>query len=183
MRFRVAFGIGLAVVTITSLGCDSVPSPLTPSGTSPFTTNFNGLYTGVMTLTNVAGGECVGVDLSRSTGSQDAGTLTITQVDRDLTAVVRSASSGLQCTYTGKAAFATFAADFQSCSATEILFACTSGQVRILTLVGSTITATIAGAGTQGVVATSYNVYEQRDDRRVPVGGLVTEQQFNLARR
>jgi hypothetical protein len=183
---RLVLGVGL-VLALTSAACDRVPgaSPVSPSGVSSLTANFNGLYSGAMVLTRVSGGECVGADLSGDVGSQDAGTVAVTQVDDELTAVVRSASTGLRCTYTGKASFATFAAHFQSCDATEILFACTSGQVRILTLVGSTITATVAGTGTQGVVTTSYNVYSQSpgQNTRTPVGGLVTEQTFLATRR
>jgi len=184
MTFRVVFGVGLAVA-MASLACDSVPSPLNPSETSAFTTNFNGLYAGSMMLTRVSGGECVGVDLTPTTGSLDAGTVTISQVEGDLTAVVRSATTGLRCTYTGKASLATFAASIESCDATEIIFACTTGQARLLTLVGSTITASIAGTGTQGVVATSYNVFAPgaEANARIPVGVLVTEQQFSANRR
>jgi hypothetical protein len=140
-----------------------------------------------MILTRVSGGECVGADLNLATGSLDVGTVTIAQDANDVTAVVRSATTGLRCTYTGKASFATFAANYQSCDFTEILFACTTGEARILTLVGSTITATIAGTGTEGVVATSYNVYAEVEQngqiRRVPVGGLITEQEFSAGRR
>jgi hypothetical protein len=179
--------LGLGAVLVLALGsiaCENPSGPTSPSTTSPFAAQFGGLYTGAMTLTAVNGGECAGTDLAGTLGSTDEGTIAITQNQSDVSAVVRSATTGLQCSYTGNASFATFAVNARSCDAEQILFACSNGQSRVLELVGSTITATVAGKTATGTVATSYNVYANStvESIRTPIAGLVTQQTFTAVR-
>lgn len=185
MKVCSSLGAALAIAA-ASLACsETSASPASPSGTSPFAANFNGLYSGALVLTDVRGGECVGADLGRRVGSVDVSTVTITQNQSDVTAVVRSATTGLQCTYVGSASPSILAVNARSCDVSEILFGCTSGEARVLELVGSTITATIIGNSTRGTVATSYNVFSQDPETRsrIPIAGLVTQQQFDATRR
>ena len=178
-----ALGAALTLAA-ASLACGDTPASPTSSTTSPFAANFNGFYSESMRLTGVSGGECVGADLTARLSSVDVGTLTITQKQSDVTVVVRSATTGLQCTYEGNASLATFAVSVRSCDAAQINFGCSNGQSRTLELVGSTITATISGNTTTGTVATTYNVFARGTNAQTtPVAGLVTQQQFTAARR
>ena len=113
-------------------------------------------------------------------GSVDVGTVAITQKQSDVTAIVRSATTGLQCSYAGNTRSGVFAVNAASCDASKLFFQCTTGQTRILETVGSTLTGTIAGDTTSGNVATSYNVSDQ-DGK--PLAGLVTQQSFSATRR
>lgn len=182
------YGLGVAALAMTgTLACgERGGTPTSPStaGTTPFTAQFGGLYSGTMTLSGVAGGECVAVDLAATRGTVNHVTMAVTQERSDLTAVVRSATDGLQCTYEGNASFATFAVSSKSCDAERILFQCANGQSRVLELVGSTITGTIAGNTATATVATTYNVFA--DSTQTPSGtsvsGLTTQQQFTAVR-
>ena len=164
----------------TGAGCGenltATPTSATPTTTSPFAVSFTGLYSGSTTLSNVSGGECVGADYSArlATGAPDVGTVTITQDRSDISAVVRSATTGLTCRYEGNASLATLALTATACDVETIIFGCSTGQARVLELVGSTMTATISGTTTQGVVATSYNVFADSTEelQRKPIGGL-----------
>jgi hypothetical protein len=163
------------------------PAVATPS---PFIANFNGFHGEAMILTSVSGGECVGDDLRARIGFVDVGTVTVSQKDADVTAIVRSATTGLECTYQGAASIGTFAVSSRSCDTAKILFGCSNGQPRILELVRSTITASITGSATTGTVATSYNVFAPAtgtgaagSTQQTPVAGLVTQHQFTALRR
>jgi hypothetical protein len=166
---------------VTSACEDQPPAPATPS---PFIANFNGFHAEAMILTDVGGGECVGDDLRTQIGSVDLGTITVSQKETDVTAVVRSATTGLECTYEGEASLAAFAVSSRTCDGARILFRCSNGQARALELVRSTITAAMSGSTTTGIVSASYNVFSPASGStpQTPVGGLVTQQQFSARR-
>jgi hypothetical protein len=173
----------LILLCTTASACeDQPPAPATPS---PFIADFNGFHSEAMILTGVGGGECVGDDLRTRIGSVDLGTVTVSQKDADVTAIVRSATTGLECTYQGEASLAAFAVSSRTCDAAKILFGCSNGSARILELVRSTITASMSESTTTGVVAASYNVFSPAvgSTPQTPVGGLVTQQQFTARRR
>ena len=132
----------------------------------------------------VSGGECVGADLRASVPGLDQGTITLTQNAADVTAVIRSETTGLTCRYDGNASFTGFAATAVSCDA-EILFQCSTGQSRILRPIGSTFTATQNGATATGTVTTSYNIFSFDPVSKVetPVAGMTVESQFTAVRR
>lgn len=186
MKSRAA---GIAVVAAMVAGCGpnlnnpASPTPVTTQ--SPFISQFGGFYNGSLTLTRVAGGECVGQDYQSAIGVVDVGTVVISQAQTDVTAVVRSASTGLSCRYQGSAGPGAFALNAQSCDIDEILFQCTNGASRVLEPIGSTVTATLSGTSATGVVATSYNVFSDNEEEgvRKPVAGLILEQQFSAVRR
>jgi hypothetical protein len=164
-------------------GCGENPTSPTASQ-SPFVGQFAGTWAGATVRRSVSQGECVGDDLRNSIGSADEGTVSITQKDTDVSATIRSSSTGLTCQYDGSASFTGFAASAVSCDA-EILFRCSTGQARILRPVGSTFTATESGITASGTVTTTYNVFflNPQTNREEPVGGLIVESGFNAVRR
>ena len=182
--------MGLAVVTaVTAANCgpNLTATPTSPTATpqAPFVTQVGGFYNGTLTLADVRGGECVGEVYRGSLGSVNQGTVVITQNRTDVTAVVRSASTGLSCTYRGSAGLGAFALSTQACEVNEILVQCPNGQSRVLEQVGSTVTAELRGGVAIGRVATFYNVFSEstEDDRKRPIAGLVLEEQFDAIRR
>jgi hypothetical protein len=189
MKFPVLGFAVLATVLIAGCGPNLTATPTSPTTTtptqSPFISQFGGFYNGTLTLTRVAGGECVGNDMQVDIGTVDVGTVVISQTQTDVTAVVRSASTGLSCRYSGTAGPGAFALHTQACEVNQILFQCTNGASRVLEQVGSTVTATLGGGGATGTVTTFYNVFSDstEEEQRKPVAGLVLEEQFNAVRR
>jgi len=163
-------------------GCGENPTSPT-ANQLPFVGQFAGTFSGSTVPVRIAGGECVGDDLRASVGA-DQGTVSITQKDADVSATIRSSSTGLTCQYNGSASLTGFAATAASCDA-EILFRCTNGQPRILRPVGSTMTATQSGLTATGTVTTTYNVFfkDPVTGQEQPVAGLVIESGFNAVRR
>ncbi len=141
MKCGVGLGAALlAIVSATGCGENLTAAPTSPtwSTTSPFAVSFGGLYSGATTLASVSGGECVGADYSAQLASNapDVGTVTITQDRSDVRATVRSATTGLTCRYEGNASLARLALTATSCDSETILVACSTGQARVLELVG-----------------------------------------------
>jgi len=193
MRTWHFLGVLLILLSMTVVACEDSPvagdAPAV-ARPSPFIANFDGFHGEAMILASVTGGECVGDDLRTRIGSVDVGTVTVSQKDADVTAIVRSATTGLECTYQGAASIGDFAVSSRSCDAAKILFGCSNGQARILELVRSTITASMTGSITAGTVATSYNVFAPPtgtgtagSTQQTPVAGLVTQHQFTARRR
>jgi hypothetical protein len=189
MKSGLALGTAILAV-IAGTGCGenfavAPPAPTAPTS-SPFAVSFSGLYTGSTTLSNVSGGECVGADYAAqiAAAAPDVGTVTITQERSDITAVVRSATTGLTCRYRGNASLATFALTADECDVETVIFGCSNGQARVLELVGSTMTATMAGTTADGVVATFYNVFADSTEvgRRKPISGMVLQHSFTAQR-
>jgi len=184
MKFGLLLGAAL-FAAVAAAGCGE--SPLTPTApsASPFRSQFTGLWSGTMLLSSVAGGECVGADLRASTSPQfDQQTVTITQDGSDVTAIVRSATTGLTCQYRGTSSLASFALSADSCNA-EIVLQCSNGAARVLEPIGSTMTVSQSGNTTAGVVTTSYNVFSEstEENQRKPVAGLTIQHQFTATRR
>jgi hypothetical protein len=109
----------------------------------------------------------------------------INQTQSDVTAIIRSATTGVACRYAGAAGLGAFSLHTQQCEVPELLLQCANGASRVLEQVGSTLTAQMAGSTATGTVATWYNVFAQstEEDKRVPVAGLILEQQFTAVRR
>jgi len=173
----------LLAITFTA-GCGESPIPTSPT-VSPFVTQFDGLWNGALTLSasGVSGGECVGTDLQAAGPSIDVGTVSITQKETDVSAVVRSATTGLSCQYDGAAGLAKVALNSQSCNA-EIAFQCSNGNTRLLDPVGSTLTATQNDGAINGVVASTFNVFSvDSQGQKKPVAGLTTRELFTAVRR
>jgi len=181
MTFRFWPAAALAALLATAACGEDPLIPVSPSD-SPFATQFTGLWNGTMQLGAVSGGECVGDDLraSAATGASfDVGTVAITQERSDVTAVVRSATTGLSCQYRGTASLASFALSSESCDA-QVVFRCSNGSARVLEPIGSTMTVRQSGNATTGVVTTSYNVFSDSTEttQRKPIAGLTTQHQF-----
>jgi hypothetical protein len=93
---------GVLVVACAVAGCAENPVTPTP-GQSPFITGqFAGTWSGATVPLRVSGGECVGADLRASTPTTNQGTVTLTQDATDVSAVIRSETTGLTCRYDGK---------------------------------------------------------------------------------
>jgi hypothetical protein len=181
---RGVIGGAVLLVCLAAAGCgEDVTSP---TSAAPFAGQFSGTWGGTMTTASVSGGECVGDDLRATLGAPaiDQGTITLTQNANDVSATVRSATTGLTCRFDGSASLTTFAASAVSCDA-EILFRCSNGQPRILRPVGSTMTATQTGGAAVGVVTTTYNVFsvDPVTKEELPVAGLTVQNQFTALRR
>ena len=176
---------GVLVVAIGLAGCAETPASPT-AGQSPFITGqFAGTWSGSTLPVRVSGGECVGADLRASTPGLDQGTVTMTQSAADVSAVIRSETTGLTCRYDGSASLTGFAATAVSCDA-EILFQCSTGQARILRPIGSTFTATQNGITATGTVTTSYNIFAAGSGpnaQETPIAGMTIESQFTAIRR
>jgi hypothetical protein len=180
-----ALVLSAAVIAMGGLvGCGESPTSPTANDTPFVVGQFAGTWTGATLPVRVSGGECVGDDLRAFTPTPNQGTVTLTQKDRDISAVIRSESTGLTCQYDGSASLTGFAASAVSCDA-EILFRCSNGQPRILRPVGSTFTATQNGATASGTVTTTYNVFflNPLTHQEEPVGGLTVESEFTAIRR
>jgi hypothetical protein len=175
---------GTLAIACALAGC--AENPVSPTGTqSPFITGqFAGTWAGATVAVRVSGGECVGADLRASTPGVDQGTVTLTQSASDVTAVIRSATTGLTCRYDGSASFTGFAMSAVSCDQ-EILFQCSTGQSRILRPLGSTLTATQSGATARGTITTSYNIFgfDPTTKQETPVAGMTVESDFTAIRR
>jgi hypothetical protein len=143
---------------------------------------FAGTWTGDTVISNVSGGECVGADLRNV--PPDQGTVSLTQNSTDVTAVIRSSSTGLTCRYEGSASLTGFAASAVSCDK-EILFQCSNGQSRILRPVGSTLTATQNGIAAKGTLTTNYNVFyiDPVTHDELPLSGLIVQSDLSAIRR
>jgi hypothetical protein len=188
MKFPVLGFAVMATVLIAGCGPNLTATPTSPTTTptqSPFISQFGGFFNGTLTLVRVSGGECVGNDKQADIGSVDTGTVVISQTQSDVTAIVRSASTGLSCRYTGTAGPGAFALHTQACEVNQILFRCANGASRVLEQVGSTFTATLGSGGATGTVTTFYNVFSEstEEEQRKPVAGLVLEEHFNAVRR
>jgi hypothetical protein len=189
MKFPV---IGLAVMaTCMVAGCGpnltATPTSPTPTPTqSPFISRVGGFYDGSLALSRVSGGECVGDEYFATIGgAPDVGTVVISQTNTDVTAMVRSATTGLSCRYQGTAGPGAFALNTQKCEVSEILYRCANGAARVVEQIGSTVTATVNGNAVTGTVTTFYNVWTdsiEAEERR-PIGGLILEEQFTAVRR
>jgi hypothetical protein len=179
---RVFVMFGVLVIVCSVAGC--AENPTSPTANQlPFTADFAGTWAGATLPVSVSGGECVGDDLRAATPSINQGTVTMTQKATDISAVIRSETTGLTCRYDGSASLNGFAATAMSCDA-EILFRCSNGQPRILRPVGSTFTAVQNGFTAQGTVTTSYNVFflDPATNREIPVAGMTIESQFTAIR-
>ena len=181
MKSRFWPAAALAALFATAACGEDPLMPVSPSD-SPFATQFTGLWNGTMQLSAVSGGECVGDDLRASTATGptfDFGTVAITQKQSDVTAVVRSATTGLSCQYRGTASLAGFALSSESCDA-PVLFRCSNGNARVLEPIGSTMTVRQSANQTTGIVTTSYNVFSDSTEvnQRKPIAGLTTQHQF-----
>ena len=143
----------------------------------------DGLYTGSLELATVRGGECVGSDLSDRIGDADLNTVSITTRRAfEVSATVRSFTTGLYCSYSGDTRSALLAASDVSCNR-EVLYQCSNGNTRVIVPIASTMTALVAGNTATGTVATSFNVYSEEAGKRVPVAGLITQERFDATRR
>jgi hypothetical protein len=179
-----ALVLSAALIAMGGLvGCGENPTSPT-ANQLPFVGSFAGTWSGATIPVRVSGGECVGDDLRNFPSAPNQGTVTLTQNATDVSAVIRSETTGLTCRYDGSASLTSFAATAVSCDA-QILFRCSNGQPRILRPVGSTFTATQNGATAQGTVTTTYNVFflNPQTHEEEPVGGLTVESGFTAIRR
>jgi hypothetical protein len=173
----------LLAMTWGLAGCGE--TPVSPTANQTFVTGqFAGTWVGATVPVSVSGGECVGADLRASAPGIDQGTITLTQKNADISAVIRSETTGLTCRYDGSASLTSFAASAVSCNA-DILFQCSNGQSRILRPVGSTFTATQNGTTASGTVTTTYNIFfkDPANNQERPVAGMTVESQFTATRR
>jgi hypothetical protein len=173
----------LLVAGVVSSGCGASnenPGMVLPS---PIVANVSGMWQGPTTLVSATGGECVGALMSAAVGGVDTRTLAMVQEGTEVTARVTSADTGLGCQYTGRVALNSLALDAASCSSGEpvnIVVQCANGNTRQLQLIGSTITATVAGGVVTGTMAETFNV---RDVENEPVAGLVVNRTISATRR
>ena len=186
MQFRFVLMAAL-IAAAAGAACGETPAPSAPV-TSPFVTQFSGLWSGSLQLTEVQGGECVGADFiqrAAQTGDVDQGTITITQENSDVTAVIRSSTTGLTCSYNGNGSALTYSLSAVECNGVQVLHQCSNGQSRVLEFVGSTMTGTVTAGTTSGTVTSTYNVFSDStlEIARRPIAGLTVQQQFTAVRR
>ena len=218
MKSGLLLGAAL-VVTVASSGCgpnvNSLPPTVGPTTISPLLVPFRtpqiaGLWGGPVTLTGIAGGagaarsagalQCAGREFSAVIGESNDHTLEILQADITrpaITARLRSAGTGLACSYTGNLgtnnSLSLDATAGETCVAPRLLLRCSEividedgeeeviEQVVQMELIGSTISATYDTAGVnitaiRGTAAHTYNIYS---DTNEPLGGLVANHAFD----
>jgi hypothetical protein len=218
MKSGLLLGAAL-LATVASSGCgpnvNSLPATAGPTTISPLllpfrTPQISGQWGGNVTLTGIAGGagaarsagalQCAGREFSAAIGESNDHTLDILQADITrpaITARLRSAGTGLACSYTGNlGANNTLSLDATAgatCVAPRLFLRCseiiidedgeevTVEEVVQLELVGSTISATYDTAGVnvtaiRGTAAHTYNIYSDDND---PLGGLVANHSFD----
>lgn len=163
----------LVVIAISSAACgQDAGAPATPSATlpSPFVAQVEGQWAGQATLRQPVGGtftdlgECIQADLNArlaNTQISDRMDLSMTQTGSDVTGRMTGASTGLACTYTGRATLTNVTLNAASCDAPVLVVRCSLDRVREMRLIGSTVSATVdARGGTiTGTVANTYNVF------------------------
>ena len=177
---------GVLLLAACAAGCGETPIPSSPTRTSLFASSLSGNWLGELQLVTAAGGECVGADLRADViagGGLDEGTVAVAQTGTEMTALVRSVTTGLSCSYSGTAGVSLFALSAVSCDEKDVFFQFTNGESRVLNLVGSTMNAFARGGQANGVVASSYNV--SRIDAlgvKQPVAGLTLQYQFDAVR-
>jgi len=178
-----ALVVGTALLAMVgAAGCgENVTSPTTTL--APFVGQFSGTWSGSFLTTDVSGGECVGADLRASGTSFDQSTINVTQKNTDVTAIVRSVTTGLTCRYDGTASLTTFALSAVSCDE-KVLFQCSNGASRVLRPVGSTMTATQTGERASGILTTRWNIFSaDLQGEEKPVAGMTIQEQFTAIRR
>jgi hypothetical protein len=177
---------GVLLLAACAAGCGETPIPSSPTRTSLFASSLSGNWLGELQLVTAAGGECVGADLRADViagGGLDEGTVAVAQSGTEMTALVRSVTTGLSCSYSGTAGVSLFALSAVSCDEKEVFFQCTNGETRVLDLLGSTMNAFARAGEASGVVASSYNVSRlDADGRKRPVAGLTVQYQFDAVR-
>lgn len=180
---RALVASGLLVITCGVAGCGENPTSPTPPTPAIFSVPIAGTWVGSITSTTVTRGECVGQDLRTFPPPPTADTITLTQNASDVTAFIRSATTGLSCRYDGSASFNSLSATAVDCDK-DLGFQCSTGGSRLLRPVGSTFTATQNGVTAQGTVTTTYNVYVVRPDGQlVIVDGMTVQGDFTAIRR
>ena len=174
----------ITMLAVNGAACDtsystSNPGPLLPT---PLVAEVGGMWNGSTTLSKVAEGECVGAMLLPSLGRVSANAIAIEQTGTDLAAKLTSADTGLACAYRGTISLNNVVLESSSCSANPVnqVVQCPNGSVRQLELIGSSITAAVAGGIMTGTVADTFNV---RDADDKPVAGLVVNQSLTTTRR
>lgn len=207
MKSGLVLGAAL-FAAVAGIGCGpnltaTPPLPGGPSTISPLLApRIGGLWGGALTLTGIAGGtgparsagalQCAGREFSNVIGESNDHTLTITQDDLTssaITARLRSAGTGLACSYSGALGTnKSFALDAPTCAAPLLVMRCSEiiddqlvEEVVQLELVSSSISGTYQGdvnvTAIQGTVAHTFNVRDASGD---PLGGLVVNHSFPL---
>ena len=142
-----------------------------------------GLYTGPLTMTaslNILDSDCVGPSIGTAgVGVPEESALSITLNQTSVAVTLRSASSGLQCSYAGQTTGGFFSVNAAHCDAPLIALQCIDGRSRGLMVIGSTIHGQLSGNTITGTVATYYNV----GATAVPFTGLITQHSFTTTRR
>jgi hypothetical protein len=158
MNSRAALFAGLfaSVMATASCGEDVNRIPVAPTGPSSLSElllpRLSGNWGGELTLNGVAGGTgpavnagvtgCDGASFAQVLGEKNEYTLTLTQSSSELTAKMVSASNGLACEYTGSiGSNKTFVLHSEQCTGQSLFLACRNGESRVLSLVGSSVTA------------------------------------------
>jgi hypothetical protein len=183
LSMKIACG-GVFVLALCAGGCGETPIPTTPSGQSLFSQDSRGLWLGELSLLEVAGGECVGSDIAAGVGQGervDEGTVSINQTASEVTATIRSSTTGSACTFTGTAGTSLFGLDATECDKKEVFFRCTNGSTRVLNVVDSTLNAFSRAGEMSGTVTTFYNVH-MSDSQRTPVAGMSVRYRFEAVR-
>ena len=169
---RVRAALIILAVSCAACGRDlNTPLTAAPTLPSPFVAQVAGEWAGAATLRQPVGGtltdlgECIQQDLNARPANTIASApmvLSMGQKDADVEARLTSSSTGLACSYKGRASLSTVALNSALCDAPVLVVRCSLDRVRDLKLVGSSVTGTIdVQSGTfTGAVANTYNVFE-----------------------
>lgn len=168
---RVRAALIIFAVSCAACGRDAnAPITAAPTLPSPFVAQVAGDWAGAATLRQPVGGtftdlgECIQQDLNARPANSIASApmvLSMGQKDADVTARLTSSSTGLACSYTGRAALSTVALNSALCDAPVLVVRCSLDRVRDMKLVGSSVTGTIDAQSRTftGAVANTYNVF------------------------
>lgn len=146
----------ILALTLLSAGCGS-SDPASPS--APATAQLGGVWRGTTRVSTVSGGECFASTFQTLVGSSKATSAAVTQSGASLSVVVTDSSTGASCTYSGTTGASAVVLTLTSCTASDTIGArCTSGAVRDIRLLTSSINATASGTTMTGTEAETYNV-------------------------
>ena len=149
---------------------------------TPITVQIGGVWGVTFRTTSIAGGECFATAVQGAIGSEDRGTIQISQTGSALSATYTSDGNGGAYGYSGTAGTASAALNLESCTACNIIGAtCPNGARRDFRLLTGGVNATVSGSTMTGTHVETYNIVSVPS--QTPVGTMTINSSFSAVRR
>ena len=173
----------ILLIAVLMCSCGGGSSPTGPTGQK--VADVAGVWTGTVMVTNISGGECVGVTAQALgvIGASQTYTLQIDQTGANLTAIATSTATGNSTNFSGTAGATSFVLNATfSTNAFTYGYLCTNGLRRDTQLTAASINANISGNAGSGTYAESTNVYLPGTQSGVSGGIMTTNAGFSMTR-